>query len=322
MRVRTIAIGVALGACVLAPGAVIAQKYPAKPVRIVVGFQPGGGTDIAARVIAQKLMDSLGGSFIVDNRPGAAGNLAADIVAKAGADGYTIFMANSTIAIPSLFKSLPFDVRRDFAPLSNIALGPSVLIVQAGLPATDIKGLIALAKSKPGQLTYGSGGLGNITHLAMAHFATMSGIEMVHVPYKGSAPSLIGLMGGEVQLLFTSVPAALPHVNAKRIRALGVSIFERSGAMPNVPTIAEAGLPGYYAASWYGLLLPSGTPQGVVTTLSKEIVAIMRVADVRDKMLAQGFEPVGDTPGQFAKFIREEIARWEKVVKSAGIKPE
>jgi len=322
MRVRAVAIGIALGACVLAPAPALAQKYPARPVRIVVGFQPGGGTDIAARVIAQKLAESLGGSFIVDNRPGAAGNLAGGIVAKAGADGYTIFMANSTIAIPSLFKSLPFDVRKDFAPLSNIALGPSVLVVQAGLPASDIKGLISLAKSKPGQLTYGSGGLGNITHLAMAHFATMSGIDMVHVPYKGSAPSLVGLMGGEVQLLFTSVPAALPHVNANRIRALGVSIFQRSAALPAVPTIAEAGLPGYYAASWYGLLLPAGTPRSVVGTLSKEIVAIMRVADVRDKMLAQGFEPVGDTPEQFAKFIREEIARWEKVVKSAGIKPE
>ena len=322
MRVRAVAIGIALGACVLAPAPALAQKYPARPVRIVVGFQPGGGTDIAARVIAQKLAESLGGSFIVDNRPGAAGNLAGGIVAKAGADGYTLFMANSTIAIPSLFKSLPFDVRKDFAPLSNIALGPSVLVVQAGLPASDIKGLISLAKSKPGQLTYGSGGLGNITHLAMAHFATMSGIDMVHVPYKGSAPSLVGLMGGEVQLLFTSVPAALPHVNANRIRALGVSIFQRSAALPAVPTIAEAGLPGYYAASWYGLLLPAGTPRSVVGTLSKEIVAIMRVADVRDKMLAQGFEPVGDTPEQFAKFIREEIARWEKVVKSAGIKPE
>jgi len=322
MRVRAVAIGIALGACALAPAPALAQKYPAKPVRIVVGFQPGGGTDIAARVIAQKLAESLGGSFIVDNRPGAAGNLAGGIVAKAGADGYTLFMANSTIAIPSLFKSLPFDVRKDFVPLSNIALGPSVLVVQAGLPASDIKGLIALAKSRPGQLTYGSGGLGNITHLAMAHFATMSGIQMVHVPYKGSAPSLVGLMGGEVQLLFTSVPAALAHVNANRIRALGVSIFQRSAALPAVPTIAEAGLPGYYAASWYGLLLPAGTPRGVVGTLSKEIVAIMRVADVRDKMLAQGFEPVGDTPEQFAKFIREEIARWEKVVKSAGIKPE
>ena len=320
MRVRTLAICIVLAACASLPAA--AQKYPAKPVRIVVGFQPGGGTDIAARVIAQKLAESLGGSFIVDNRPGAAGNLAADIVAKAGPDGYTIFMANSTIAIPSLFKSLPFDVRKDFAPLSNIALGPSVLIVQSGLPASDIKGLIALAKSKPGQLTYGSGGLGNITHLAMAHFASMSGIDMVHVPYKGSAPSLVGLMGGEVQLLFTSVPAALPHVNANRVRALGVSINERSAALPKVPTIAEAGLPGYYAASWYGLLLPAGTPRAVVGTLSKEIVAIMKVPDVREKMLAQGFEPVGDTPEGFAKFIREEIARWEKVVKAAGIKPE
>jgi tripartite-type tricarboxylate transporter receptor subunit TctC len=314
--------GVALGASILLPGAAPAQKYPVKPVRIVVGFQPGGGTDIAARVIAQKLTDSLGGSFLVDNRPGAAGNLAADIVAKANPDGYTIFMANSTIAIPGLFKSLPFDVRKDFAPLSNIALGPSVLVVQAGLPASDIKGLISLARAKPGQLTYGSGGLGNITHLAMAHFASMSGIEMVHVPYKGSAPSLVGLMSGEVQLLFTSIPAALPHVNANRMRALGVSVLQRSGALPKVPTITEAGLPGYYAASWYGLLLPAGAPRGVVATLSKEIVAIMRVPDVREKMLAQGFEPVGDAPEEFAQFIREEIARWAQVVKSAGIKPE
>ena len=320
MKVPALAVVSALAICTALPAA--AQKYPVKPVRIVVGFQPGGGTDIAARVIAQKLAVALGGSFIVDNRPGAAGNLAADIVAKAGADGYTLFCANSTIAIPSLFKSLPFDVRKDFAPLSNIALGPSVLIVQSGLPAADVKGLIALAKSKPGQLTYGSGGLGNITHLAMAHFATMSGIQMVHVPYKGSAPSLVGLMGGEVQLLFTSVPAALPHVNANRVRALGVSINERSAALPRVPTIAEAGLPGYYAASWYGLLLPAGTPRGVIGALSKEIVAIMKTPDVRDKMLAQGFEPVGDTPEAFAKFIREEIARWAKVVKSAGIQPE
>lgn len=322
MRARRMVAGVALGASMLLPGAALAQKYPVKPVRIVVGFQPGGGTDIAARVIAQKLTDSLGGSFIVDNRPGAAGNLAADIVAKSGPDGYTIFMANSTIAIPGLFKSLPFDVRKDFAPLSNIALGPSVLVVQAGLPASDIKGLISLAKAKPGQLTYGSGGLGNITHLAMAHFASMSGIEMVHVPYKGSAPSLVGLMSGEVQLLFTSIPAALAHVNAGRIRALGVSILKRSSALPDVPTITEAGLPGYYAASWYGLLLPAGAPRSVVATLSREIVAIMRVPDVREKMLAQGFEPVGDTPEEFARFIREEIARWEKVVKSAGVRPE
>ena len=318
MKVLAAAFAVALGACMSLAGTAFAQKYPVKPVRIVVGFQPGGGTDIAARVIAQKLAESLGGSFIVDNRPGAAGNLAADIVAKAGPDGYTLFMANSTIAIPSLFKSLPFDVRKDLAPLSNIALGPSVLIVRTDLAAPDIKGLIALAKSKPGQLTYGSGGLGNITHLAMAHFSAMSGIEMVHVPYKGSAPSLVGLMGGEVQLLFTSVPAALPHVNANRVRALGVSINERSAALPKVPTIAEAGLPGYYAASWYGLLLPAGTPRAVVGTLSKEIVTIMKVPDVREKMLAQGAEPAPTTPAEFAAFIAKERDKYARIVKASG----
>lgn len=305
-----------------AGSAVHAQKYPSKPVRVIVGFAAGGGTDIAARVIAQKLADAFGGSFVVDNRPGAAGNLAADLVAKSPPDGYSILMANSTIAIPSLFVKLPFDIRRDFTPLSNIALGPSVLSVHPSLPAKNVKELIGLARARPGELTYGSGGLGNITHLAMALFTSMAKINMVHAPYKGAAPSLVGLMSGEVQAVFSSIPAALPHVSSGRMRALGVSISKRSNALPDVPTISEAGLPGYYAASWYGLLLPAGTPKPVVDALSKEVVTVMRVADVREKMLAQGFDPVGDTPEEFSKFIREEISRWEQVVRNAGIKPE
>ncbi len=322
MRVHILMVLAGLTIAAALPGAAIAQKYPSKPVRIIVGFQPGGGTDIAARVIAQKLTDAFGSSFVVDNRPGAAGNLASDVVAKLPPDGYSILMANSTIAIPSLFVKLPFDIRKDFAPLSNIALGPSVLSVHPSLPVTDIKGLVALAKARPGQLTYGSGGLGNITHLAMALLTSMANVDLVHAPYKGASPSLIGLMSGEVQAVFSSIPAALPHIGSGRMRALGVSISKRNPALPNVPTIAEAGLPGYYAASWYGLLLPAGAPKPVLDALSKEIVAIMRVPDVREKMLAQGFEPVGDTPEEFAKFIREELVRWEKVVKNAGIKPE
>jgi tripartite-type tricarboxylate transporter receptor subunit TctC len=322
MRVHILTILTGLGIAVGLPGAAIAQKYPAKPVRIVVGFAAGGGTDIAARVIAQKLTEAMGGSFIVDNRPGAAGNLGADLVDKSAPDGYTILMANSTIAIPSLFAKLPFDIRKDFAPLSNIALGPSVLSVHPSLPVKDVKGLIALARARPGQLTYGSGGVGNITHLAMALLASMTKLDMVHAPYKGAAPSLVGLMNGEIQAVFSSVPAALPHIGSGRMRALGVSISKRSPALPKVPTIAEAGVPGYYAASWYGLLLPAGAPKAVVDALSKEIGTVMRVQDVREKMLAQGFEPVGDAPEEFSKFIREEIARWEKVVKNAGIKPE
>ena len=310
-----------LGAALVLPGVASAQKFPTKSVRIVVGFGPGGGTDLAARAIGQKLTEAFGSSFIVDNRPGAAGNLAGDIVATANPDGYTILMANSTIAIPSLSVKLPFDVRKDFLPLSLIALGPSVLVVHPSLPAKDVKGLVALAKSKPKALSFGSGGVGNVTHLAMEMLMSTAGIEMVHIPYKGGAPSVVGLVSGEVQSLFTSIPTALPQVNAGKMRALGVSISKRSAALPNVPTIAET-LPGYYAASWYGLMLPAGVPKSVVDALSKEIVAAMEVPAIRDGMLKQGFEPVGNTPAEFAKFIREEIPRWEKVVKNAGIKPE
>jgi len=312
----------AVAAATLLSGVAAAQPYPSRPVRIVVGFQAGGGTDIAARVIAQKLADALGVTFIVDNRPGAAGNIGADIVAKANADGYTILMANSTIAIPSLSVKLPFNVKNDFAPVSNIALGPSVLLVNPSLPVTDVKGLVALAKAKPRTLIYGSGGLGNVTHLAMELLVSMTGIEMTHIPYKGAAPSVVGLLSGEVQLLFAGIPGVLAQISAGKVRALGVSISQRSPALPNVPTIAEAGLPGYYAASWYGLMVPAGTPNSTIDILAKQIGTIMRVPEVKEKMLAQGFEPVGDTPAQFGKFISEEILRWEQVVKRAGIKPE
>jgi tripartite-type tricarboxylate transporter receptor subunit TctC len=312
----------AVAAATLLSGAAAAQPYPSRPVRIVVGFQAGGGTDIAARIIAQKLTDALGVTFIVDNRPGAAGNIGADIVAKSSADGYTILMANSTIAIPSLSVKLPFDVKKDFAPISNITLGPSVLLVNPSLQVTDVKGLVALAKAKPRTLIYGSGGVGNVTHLAMELLMSMTGIEMTHVPYKGAAPSVVGLLGGEVQLLFAGIPGVMAQISAGKVRALGVSISQRSAALPNVPTIAEAGLPVYYAASWYGLMAPAGTPKSSIDILAKQIGTIMRVPEVKEKMLAQGFEPVGDTPAQFGKFISEEIQRWEQVVKRAGIKPE
>lgn len=313
----------AFAAAVAAPSvAADAQKFPVRPVRIVVGFQAGGGTDIAARVIAQKLTDALGVSFIVDNRPGAAGNIGADIVAKAAPDGYTILMANSTIAIPSLSARLPFDVKKDFAPISNITLGPSVLLVNPALPVTDVKGLVALAKARPKTLIYGSGGVGNVTHLAMELLMSMTGIEMTHVPYKGAAPSVVGLLSGEVQLLFAGIPGVLAQIGAGKVRALGVSISQRSAALPNVPTIAEAGLPGYYAASWYGLMVPAGTPKASIDVLARAISAIMRAPEVKEKMLAQGFEPVGDTPAQFGKFIGEEITRWEAVVKKSGIRAE
>ena len=322
MKTRQLLAVLGLSVSTLLPGAAIAQKYPAKPVRIVVGFAPGGATDISARAIAQKLTDKLGGSFIVDNRPGAAGNIAADIVAKSAPEGYTILMANATIAIPSLYAKLPFDVTRDLAPLSLIALGPSVLAVHPSLPVKDVKGLIALAKAKPNALSFGSGGVGNSTHLAMELFAHMAGVKMVHVPYKGGSPSVVGLVIGEVQVLFTSIPSALTQINAGKMRALGVSISKRSKALPDVPAIAEAGLPDYYAASWYGLLLPAGVPKDIVNVLAKEIETIMREPDIQEKMLKQGFEPVGNSAEEFTKFIREEMPRWAKIVKLAGIKPQ
>jgi tripartite-type tricarboxylate transporter receptor subunit TctC len=327
MNQMVIGLCAAVGVVSVFPGMASAQndaasRFPSKSVRIIVGFGAGGGTDLAARAIGQKLTDSFGVSFVVDNRPGASGNLAGDLVAKANADGYTMLMANSTIAIPSLSAKLPFDIRKDFIPLSLVALGPSVLVVHPGLAVSDVKSLVALAKAKPKSLSFGSGGIGNVTHLAMELLMSSTGTQMVHIPYKGGAPSVVGLVSGEVQTLFTSIPTALPQINAGKMRALGVSISKRNVALPNVPTIAEAGVPGYYAASWYGLLLPAGVPKAAVDTLSKEIVAAMKVPAIRDGMLKQGFEPVGDTPAEFKKFIGEEIPRWEKVVKNAGIKPE
>lgn len=316
---RTVMLWAAVAACT---SLAHAQTFPVKPVRIVVGFGAGGGTDIAARAIAAKLSDVFNTSFVVDNRPGAAGNLAGEIVARATPDGYTMLMANSTIAIPSLSTQLAFDIRKDFMPLSLVALGPSVLVVHPAVAANSLKDLLALAKGRPKHLLFGSGGVGNVTHLAMELLMATAGVEMVHVPYKGGAPSVIGLVSGEVQTLFTSIPTALPQITAGKMRALGVSVAKRNAALPNVPTIAEAGVPGYYAASWYGLLLPANVPKPVVDVLSKEISTAMEVPAIRDSMTRQGFEPVGNRPAEFAKFIREEIPRWEKVVRSANIRAE
>ena len=304
------------------PVLVCAQAYPSRPVRIVVGFQAGGAVDLSSRAIGKQLTDALGQSVIVDNRPGAAGNIAADIVAKSQPDGYTLLMGNLTIAVPSLFARLPFDVNKDLTPVSLITNGPSVLVVHSSLPVSSVKELIAAAKAKPGHLIYGSGGLGNITHLEMVLFTNMAGIEMVHVPYKGGAPSVVGLLSGEVQMLFTSIPSVLPQITARKLKPLAVSTAKRSSALPDIPTVDEAGLRGYDASSWYGLFAPAGVSKNVLNVLSKEIVKIMQVPEVRDRFAADGFEPVGSRPEEFAKFMREEILKWSKIVKAGGIKGE
>ena len=316
----TVAILVAFAGVV--PVLVCAQAYPSRPVRIVVGFQAGGAVDLSSRAIGKQLTDALGQSVIVDNRPGAAGNIAADIVAKSQPDGYTLLMGNLTIAVPSLFARLPFDVNKDLTPVSLITNGPSVLVVHSSLPVSSVKELIAAAKAKPGHLIYGSGGLGNITHLEMVLFTNMAGIEMVHVPYKGGAPSVVGLLSGEVQMLFTSIPSVLPQITARKLKPLAVSTAKRSSALPDIPTVDEAGLRGYDASSWYGLFAPAGVSKNVLNVLSKEIVKIMQVPEVRDRFAADGFEPVGSRPEEFAKFMREEILKWSKIVKAGGIKGE
>jgi tripartite-type tricarboxylate transporter receptor subunit TctC len=312
----------AWAACAVSSSPLLAQPYPYKPIRFVVGFQPGGGVDMSARAVGQPLGAALGQSVVVDNRPGAAGNIAAGYVAKATPDGYTLLMANSTISSPTLFKSLPFDVRKDLDPVGLIAIGPSVLIVHPSVPARNVKELIALARAQPKKVVYGSGGIGNVTHLEMEIMNAMVGVQMTHVPYKGSAPSIIALVGGEVQAVFSSIPSALGQIRAGRIRALGVSILKRSSVLPDVPTIDESGVPGFDAASWYAVFAPAGTPKNVVAMLGKEIVAIMNTPDIRERFANDGFEPAGTGPAEFAKFLRAELVKWAKAVEMAGVKPE
>ena len=323
MRNSLISMAVAAScACALLPASATAQSYPAKPVRIVVGFAPGGGVDISARSVGKYLGDAIGQTVIVDNRPGAAGNIGAALVAKSPPDGYTMLMSNSTISTPALFVNMPFDVTKDLEPVTLVAIGPSVLVAHPSFPVKSVKDLIALARAKPGQISFGSGGIGNITHLEMELVKSLTGVKMEHVPYKGSAPSIVGLVSGEVQVLFTSIPAGLSQVRSGRMRALAVSTLKRSSAMPDVPTIDESALKGYDAASWYGLFMPAGVPKSAVATIAKEVVKIMQAKDIRERFMADGFEPAGLGPEAFAKYLRAEIVKWDKIVKAAGIKPE
>ncbi|MCC6534365.1 MAG: tripartite tricarboxylate transporter substrate binding protein [Burkholderiales bacterium] len=320
-RLLNVAVSCA-GTLALAAHAVEAQQYPAKPVRLMVGFAPGGATDIAARAVAQKLTEILKQPVIVDNRPGASGNLAADLLARAAPDGYSVLLANATIAIPSLFVSLPFDVTKDFAPVSLVGAGPSALVVHPSLPVRKVPELIALAKKRPGELNYASGGTGNITHLAMVLFNSMTSTDMTHIPYKGGGPSTVATLSGETQLMFSSVASTLPHIKQGRLRALGVSSARRSLALPELPTVAEAGLPGYEAASWYGLMLPAATPGPIVERLSADTAKAVESADLKSRLVAQGFEPMPGGAQEFSRYLRSEMSKWAKVIKDARIPPQ
>ena len=296
------------------------QAYPSKPVRMIAASSPGSGVDIVARIVAQKLGDQIGQQVIVDNRAGAGGNLGAELAAKAAPDGYTLFMGTPAHAINTgLYRRLNYDLTRDFAPVSLVTRGQYVVVVHPSLPAKSIKELIALARAKPGQLNYASAGSGNATHLAGELFNSAAHIKLVHVAYKGSGPALIDLVGGQVQLMFSNLTAALPQVKTGRIRALAVTGERRASAAPELPTVIEAGVPGYVVISWFGVLVPAATPREIVTRLNAALAQAMRAPEVRERLAGEGAEPVAGTPEQFAAFIRTDIAQWTKVIRNSGI---
>jgi len=302
----------------------LAQQYPSRPVRFVVPFAPGGSTDTLARTIGVKLADALGQQVVVDNRPGANGDIGMMIVAKAPPDGHTIllgYIANLAIA-PSLYAKLPFDPVKDYAPITQIATSPNVLTAHPSVPAKGLQELIALAKAKPGAVNFASTGVASVGHLTGELLNNLAGMKMTHVPYKGGGQAIIDLLGGHVQVMFSGFSAAMPHIKSGKIRALAVTGVKRSPALADVPTIAEQGFPGVEATAWYGVLAPAGTPKPVVTRLHDETVRILKLPDVSQRLDALGFEIVGSTPEQFGAYIKSEIRKWEKVVKASGAKPD
>ena len=304
--------------------AALAQSYPAKPIRLIVPFAAGGGNDNVARLVGKHLSDSLGQPLVIDNRPGAGGVLGAELAAKAVPDGYTLFLGGvgSHAVNPNLNDSLRYDPIRDFAPVALLAQAPLVLVVHPSVPADSITAFVALARSRPGQLNYASNGNGSSSHLAAVMFDSMTGVDMVHVPYKGLSPALTDLLSGRVQLMFSSVVAILPHIKAGKLRGLAVTGSRRLASMPNLPTIAESGLPGYEASSWYGVLAPAGTPREIVARLNAELVKALEQPEVRTSLLAEGAEPIGGSPEQFAAHIRSEMERLGKMIREAKIRPE
>ena len=309
-----------MGTGLLAGASVFAQAYPTKPVTIVVPFAAGGTTDILARIIGQALTAELGQSVVVDNRAGAGGNIGGQAAAKATPDGYTLFMGTvGTHAInASLYKKMPFDPIKDFAPLSRVANVPNLLVANPNQPFKSVKDLIAYAKANRGKVNFGSSGNGSSIHLSGELFKSLAKVDMVHVPYKGSAPAVTDLLGNQIAIMFDNMPSAIQHVRSGKLVPIAVTTAKRSPELPNVPTIAEAGLPGYEATSWFGMFAPAGTPAPVLAQLNKALVKVLNQADVAKKINEQGAETYSETPEQFAAFIQAESAKWGKVVKESG----
>ncbi len=310
-------------ALVLLAGGAYAQTYPSKPIRWIVPFPPGGSTDLLARVVGQKLTEAWGQQVIVENKGGAGGTLGAAEAARAPADGYTLLMGaiHHTIAT-SVYPKLPYDFQKDFAPITVVAIVPNVLVVNPSVPANSTKELIAYAKANPGKLTYGSAGMGTAHHLIGEQFNLQAGVNILHVPYKGSSPAVADLIGGQVQIMYDTVASCLPHIKSGKLRPLAVATAKRSSALPEVPTIAEAALPGFEVTTWFGALAPAKTPNDIVVKLNGEIVKILAMPDVRKRLLDAGAEPVGNSPGEMAAQIKRETEEFGKIVKQAKITAE
>lgn len=309
--------------CVVSGVAQAADSYPSRPIRMIVAYPPGGGTDQVGRVMADQLSQTLGQNVVVDNRGGATGNIGTELAARAVPDGYTLLMGNvaPNAVNVSLFKKLGFDPVKDFALVSLVAVTPNILVANPSMPVKSIKELIAYAKAKPGALNFPSAGVGSSSHLAGEMLKSMTGISMVHIPFKGGGPALVAVIAGEVQIMFATMPAAMPHVKSGKVRPVAVTTAKRSQAMPELPTIAESGIKGYEASTWYGLLAPARTPPAIVTRLHADTVKIL-AGPTRQRLEVQGFEPEGGTPAEFAAYIKSEITKWAKVIKDAGIPAE
>lgn len=318
-RVRCTHVSIGLLCFVVMTASALAQNYPAGPVRIIVPFPAGGGVDSAGRLLAQKLTELFGKSFVIENRGGANGNIGTEVAAKSPKDGYTLLVTGAGLVTnPSLYKKTGYDPIKDFDPVSLMALGPNVLVVHPSLPVKSVKDLIALAKAKPGEIGFAGSGSGSTPHLAGELFNTLAGVKMVHIPYRGSGPAMIGLLGGEAPVMFLPAINAGPHIKSGRLRAIAVTSAVRLTVMPNLPTVAEAGLKGYESAQWYGLLAPAGTPEDIVNSLNAAVVKSVQMADMKQRLVEDGLVPIGNTREQFAAHIKTEIAKWAKVIKESG----
>ena len=309
------------GAVTFSSTAALAQaSFPSKSITMIVPFPPGGPTDLVARVIAQKMSESIGQSVVVDNRGGANGNLGAMLAVRAAADGYTLLYNTSSITLsPALYKSLSYDVRRDLAPVALTAVVPLALVVGSNVPANTVSEFIAYAKANPGKLSYGSAGNGNVTHLGAFQFVRANGIDAVHIPYKGSAPANIDLVGGQIQFMTDTVNSVMPFVRDKRMKMLAVTTPKRMSLFPDVPTLAESGMTGFEVGAWQGLMVPVNTPKPIIQRLNAEVMKALQSPDVRQKLASQGAEPLGSTPEAYGEYIQKELNRWEMVVKQTGV---